>query len=233
MLAHTSADGGGRLATAIGIATMLLGASGVFVQLQVSLNTIWKVMPKPGRSIWNIIRDRLLSFAVVAFTALTLLGSLIVNAVLAGMQNWLGEVLPAGSVALWQSANALVSFALITLLLAIVYKILPDVIVSWRDVWVGAVVTSVLFMLGKYLIALYLGRSGTSSAFGAAGSLVAILVWVYYSAQIVLFGAEFTRVYAECCGDRVLPNNHAMYTPAAQTRPRTGTEPASDCAQSS
>jgi membrane protein len=223
MLAHTGASGGGWLATVLGLITMLLGASGAFVQLQTSLNTIWKVTPKPGRTLWNIVRQRLLSFAVLALTAVLLLASIVINAVLVGLQGQLAGVLPAGSVAFWQAVYGLVSFVVIALLFAVIYKVLPDVIVAWRDVWVGAVVTALLFTLGKYVIGLYLGRSGVSSAFGAAGSLVAILVWVYYSALAVLLGAEFTRVYAECCGVQFIPARYAQFLPGAGRQSRTGT----------
>jgi membrane protein len=156
MLAHTNATGGGGLAAALGLGTMLIGASGAFVQLQNSLNIIWKVEPKPGRTWWNMIRERLLSFVVVALTALLLLASLIVNALLVGLQNWLADVLPQGSAALWQGGYSLLSFGVILLLFALIFKVLPDVIVAWRDVWVGALVTALLFTLGKYLIGFYL-----------------------------------------------------------------------------
>jgi membrane protein len=227
MVSHTSAAGGGWLPTAIGLGTMLIGASGVFVQLRDSLNTIWKVTPRPGRAFWDLVLQRLLSFGLVALTALLALTSLVVNTALVGLENWLTAVLSPASVAWWQAANALSSFAVITLLVALIYKFLPDVIVPWRDVWVGAVVTALLFTLGKYLIGLYLGRSGVSSAFGAAGSLVAILVWVYYSAQIVLFGAEFTRAYADCCGAQVVPSKHAMFVTDAWHRSAAETSVAS------
>jgi membrane protein len=228
MVMHANETGGSWLATLIGIGTMLIGASGAFVQLQNSLNIIWKVAPKPGRTIWNMVRERYLSFVVVALTAALLFLSLVVNAVLVALQEWLSGVLPPASVTLWQGVYALISFAVITLLFALLYKLLPDVIVAWRDVWVGALVTALLFTLGKYVISLYLGRSSLGSAFGAAGSLVAILVWVYYSAQIVLFGAEFTRIYAECCGTHVRPASHAQFTngtaPCQQKEPTPATD---------
>jgi membrane protein len=218
MLSHSSAAGGGWLATVIGLVTVLVGASGVFVQLQASLNTIWKVTTKPGRAFWNLVLQRLLSFGLVIVTALLALASMIANAALVGLESWLTTVFSPASVAWWEATNSLTSFAVLMVLFALVYKLLPDVIVRWRDVWVGALVTALLFTLGKYLIGLYLGRSGLSSAFGAAGSLVAILVWVYYSAQIVLFGAEFTRVYADCCGAHVVPGKYAMFVTDARHR---------------
>jgi membrane protein len=209
------------VATLVGIATLLFGASGAFIQLQDSLNTIWKVKPKPGRGLVNFIRDRLLSFAMVLGIGFLLLVSLLLSTALTAVSNFLSSTwLPGGEWA-WTILNGVLSLVVITLLFAMIYKVLPDVTLAWKDVWIGAIVTAVLFTLGKYLIGLYLGRAGVASPFGAAGSLVLVLVWVYYSSQIVLLGAEFTRVCALKCGMKVTPMENAEFiTP----EPRTGPE---------
>jgi membrane protein len=196
----------GIVATVLGVVTLLFGASGVFGQLQDSLNTIWRVTPPPGATgVWQFIKDRFLSFTMVLGTGFLLLVSLVVTAALEAANKFL----PAGStvagVWIWQIVNNLISFLVITLLFAMIFKILPQVKLTWRDVWVGALVTAVLFTLGKYLIGLYLGHAGVASTYGAAGSLVIILIWVYYSSQILLFGAEFTRVYAQKYGSKKQP----------------------------
>lgn len=199
------------LATLVGLAVLFFGASGVFLQLQDSLNTIWKVEAKPGNGMWGVVRDRLLSFIVVLGTGFLLLASLFASAALETSNRYLAaRNLPANALA-WQLLSSLVSFVLITILIAFIYRVLPDVRIGWRYVWTGATITTLLLTLGRYLIALYLGRSGTASAFGAAGSLVVILVWVYYSAQILLFGAEFTRIHALNAGAEVEPKTNARW----------------------
>jgi membrane protein len=210
LLKSTQRTGGNRLVALLGFAIFLFGATGLFVQLQDALNTIWKVTPKPGRPIWSMVRDRLLSFALVLGTAFWLLVLLLVSTALEALNRFIGpDALPGGTF-LWQVAYGLISFGFSTLLFAMIYKILPDVRIALRDVWVGAVVTALLFTAGRYLLSLYLSQSGTTSAFGAAASLVVILLWVYYSAQIFLFGAEFTRVYANRFGSRVRPTDNAV-----------------------
>jgi len=210
LLKNTQETGGGSLAAILGLALLLFGATGMFVQLQDALNTIWKVTPKPGRPILSMLRDRLLSFALVVGTAFLLLLLLVVSAALAALNRFMPPNALPGDTHGWQVINALVSFAFCTLLFAMIYKILPDVRIAWRDVWVGAAVTALLFTAGKYLLSLYLGQSSTTSAFGAAASLVIVLLWVYYSAQILLFGAEFTRAYADRFGSQVCPTENAV-----------------------
>ena len=195
------------VATIIGVITLFLGASGLFGQLQDALNTIWEVAPKPGRGWLATIKDRFLSFTMVLGIGFLLLVSLILSATLSAVSGWLGS--DEESV-VWQVFNFLISFGVITLLFAMIYKILPDVKIAWSDVWIGAAATALLFTLGKFLIGLYLGRSGISSTFGAAGSLVLILIWVYYSAQILFLGAEFTQVYATKYGSRIEPADNAV-----------------------
>jgi membrane protein len=199
----------GGIATVLSLVTLLFGASGVFGQLQDSLNTIWEVEPKPGRGIWGVLRDRFLSFAMVMGIAFLLLVSLIISASLAFFGGFLDR-LPEQFHVLAQVINALVSFSVITVLFAMTFKFVPDVKMAWRDVWLGAAITAALFTAGKFAIGAYLGHSSMASSYGAAGSFIVLLVWVYYSAQIVFFGAEFTKVYANRFGSRVVPEDHAV-----------------------
>jgi membrane protein len=208
-----------KAAAAVSLVIALFGAAGVFLELQDTLNTIWKVVPRPGRPIVAIIKERFFSFAMVLSTGFLLLVALVVSAALSAVATWLTpESLPGGAW-LWQALNALVSSAFITLLFALIFKFVPDVHVPWRDVWLGAALTGVLFTVGKHLLALYLTRAGVASAYGAAGSLAVVLVWVYYSAQILLFGAEFTRVQACRRGSDCAPARSAVpLTPEALAR---------------
>jgi membrane protein len=210
MLEATYLAGGGLTATIVGVVVLFLGASGVFVQLQDALNTIWHVRTKRERGWWTAIRERLLSFSMVMAIGFLLLASLILSALLSAASKFLGpEALPGGSL-VWQGINGLFSLGLATVLLALLFKALPDVRLPWRDVWFGALATAVMFSLGKYLIGLYLAHSSTASAFGAAGSLVVLLAWTYYSSQVVLFGAEVTRQMVERSGRRIVPAENAM-----------------------
>lgn len=199
----------GTIASLISIAVLLFGASGLFAQLQDSLNTIWEVQPKPGRGLIGILRDRFLSFTMVLGVGFLLLVSLVLSAGLSGLVNFLGSLLP-GIGALLQLANFVLSFAVTTLLFGLIYKVLPDVKIAWSDVWSGAIVTSLLFSIGRFALGLYLGNSSFGSTYGAAGSVVIILVWVYYAAQILFFGAEFTQVYARRYGSRIVPTKNAI-----------------------
>jgi membrane protein len=194
----------GLLATVVAVITLLFGASGVFGQLQDALNTVWGVEPKEGRGVWGFIKDRFLSFVAVVGTGFLLLVSLVLSSALAAVGKWFSGVLPLPEAVL-QALNFLVSFVVITGLFALIFKVLPDARVAWRDVWVGAALTALLFTIGKFAIGVYLGKSNVASAYGAAGSLVIVLVWVYYSAQILLYGAEFTQVYANRRGERIVP----------------------------
>ena len=204
MLANAPKHGAGVVATVVGLATLLYGASGVFGQLQDALNTIWEVEPKPGRGLWGFVRDRFLSFTMVLGTGFLLLVSLVLSTALAAAGKYLGGFLPDWAPAL-QALDLAVTFAVITLLFAMIFKYLPDVEIAWGDVWLGGVSTAALFLVGKFAIGLYLGRSGIGSAYGAAGSFVVLLVWINYSAQILFFGAEFTQVYAKRHGSRITP----------------------------
>jgi membrane protein len=197
------------LAAGIGLVTLLVGALGVFGQLQDALNTIWEVMPRPGRGIPGLVKDRLLSLTMVLGVAFLLLVSLVISAGFGALGNWIGRQLP-GLEALLDIVNVVVSFGITTLLFALMFKYIPDAVIAWGEVWIGAVITSLLFTLGKLLIGLYLGNSSIGSSYGAAGSLVLLLLWVYYSAQIFFFGAEFTQVYAHRFGSRIIPKQGAI-----------------------
>jgi membrane protein len=223
MIKSISVPSNNVLATAVGVAAILLGAAGLFSALQGALNTIWEVMPTPGRSILSVVLDRLISFAMVLGTGFFLLASLAVSAGLAALGKFFVNLVPDFSY-VWQVVDFVVSFGIIGLLFAMIYKVLPDVEIAWGDVWIGAAVTSLLFNVGKFLIGLYLGRSSVGSLYGAAGSLAVFLVWIYYSAQIILFGAEFTQVYARQRGSPIVPSRHAMFVSQA-ARARQGLPP--------
>jgi membrane protein len=209
ILAHMHHPQTGLLATAIAAVTLLIGATGVFVELQDALNLVWGVKPSATSSTWlSFLRNRLLSFAMILAIGFLLLVSLVLSAALTALGRYLGHLAPEMNV-LWQGVNFLFSFGIITLLFALIFKVLPDVRIAWKDVWIGAVLTSFLFTVGKFLLGLYLGRTGLASAYGAAGSVVVILVWVYYSAQILFFGAEFSQVYANFRGKSLRPTSYA------------------------
>ncbi|MFL6197417.1 MAG: YihY/virulence factor BrkB family protein [Thermoanaerobaculia bacterium] len=199
----------GVLATAVGLVTILFGATGVFVQLQNALNRVWNVKAKPQSGMWSFIRTRLLSFGMVLGIGFLLLVSLAISAMVSALGTWATSRLPGGE-ALIQVLTFVLSFALMTGLLGLIYKYLPDVEIGWREVWVGAVVTALLFTAGKFLIGLYLGKSSVASTYGAAGSLVILLLWIYYSSQILFLGAEFTQVYASKYGSRIRPSENAV-----------------------
>src|SRR5881398_1235336 len=201
--------GKGLLATVIGIALALFGASGVFGQLQDALNTIWGVKAKPGAGIWGFLRARFLSFAMVGGICFLMLVSLAIEALLKGFSHYVQSVLPGGIV-IAVTVYLVFDFAVVVLLFAMIFKFLPDVKIQWRDVWIGAVMTAILFGLGKWALGLYLGSGAAGSAYGAASSLITLLLWVYYSSQILLFGAEFTQVYAERAGRGVKPDEYAV-----------------------
>lgn len=188
----------GIFATVISVALLLFGASGVVVQLKETLNIIWDVPEKSGGGIWGFIMTRVLSFAFVLGVGFLLLVSLILSTVLSAAGKYLDNVVPMAP--LMQVINIVVSLGVVTVLFAMIFKFLPDIKLPWKDVWLGAITTAVLFTIGKFVLGLYLGRSSVTSAYGAAGSLVVVLLWVYYSAQILFFGAELTQVYSRKLG---------------------------------
>ncbi len=201
----------GLTATLIAVFTIMLGASGVFFQLKNALDRVWGVEPRKDKAILNIVKARLISFGFALATGFLLLVSLAISAGLAAVVRYFSGYLP-GADYLWQSVNIIVSLAVITFLFGMIFKIIPDAIIRWRDVWVGALVTSALFNIGKYLIGVYLGQATIGSAYGAAGSLVVFLAWIYYSAQILFLGAEFTNVYARRRGRSIQSINEVVET---------------------
>lgn len=220
ILENSSQAGESIWAAIISVVTLLLGASGVFGELHSTLNAIWEVQARPGRGLLGTIKDRFFSFTMVLGVGFLLLVSLVVSAGLAAVNEFVTGALP-GLVILAQAINFLVSFGIITVLFALVFKVVPDVKIAWRDVWVGAVVTAFLFTVGKFAIGLYLGNSAPGSTYGAAGSLIVLLLWVYYSAQILFLGAEFTQVYANKFGSHIVADADAIpLTPEAFPLPQ-------------
>jgi membrane protein len=199
----------GILAAAIGILIALFGASGIFGELQDALNTIWSVKLKPGQGIWGFIRARFLSFAMVGGVCFLLLVSLTVENLIRALHGYLQSIVPGGHY-LGLAIFYIFDLAIIVLLFAMIFRYLPDVKLAWRDVWTGAALTTILFVIGKFLLGLYLGSGAAGSAYGAASSLITLLLWIFYSAQILLFGAEFTKVYANTYGSHVEPEKHAV-----------------------
>ena len=190
---------GGTLAAMIGIVTLAIGATAVFGELQDSLNRIWRAqVPRPP-GLWRLVTERMLSFGMILGVGFLLIVSLVLSAAIAAFGEWWGTALSYQAIVL-EAINFVLSLGVITLAFALIYKLIPRVSVEWHDVWIGAAVTALLFTLGKSLIGFYLGKAGVASAFGAAGSLIVLLLWVYYSAQIFLLGAEFTWVYAHAFG---------------------------------
>ena len=197
------------LATIVGVVTLLIGASGVFGQLKDALNSIWGVMLKPGGGIFVSVKEYLLSFSMVLAVGFLLMISLLLSAALQAINNFMTGYLPIPSFV--TPLAEIVSLAILVLLFALIFKVLPDVEIGWEDVWIGATVTALLFTIGKSLISLYLGTSSIASSFGAAGALILILVWVYYSTTIFLLGAEFTKVYASRFGSGIKPSRNACF----------------------
>jgi membrane protein len=225
LLTGASNPARGITATVIGIITLIFGALGVFNELHNALNTIWDVKEEETKgflqSIKKIIFNRFLSFTMILGIGFLLLVSLVVSAGLSAVQQTLGNAFPLSEL-IWQIINLIISIGVITVLFALLYKFLPDAEIAWRDVWLGAFVTAVFFSLGKTLIGLYLGNSAIASSFGAAGSLVLLLVWIYYSAQILFFGAEFTEVYANNFGSKIVSEGQSQASSLARA-PRTET----------
>jgi membrane protein len=199
----------GWLATVIGVLLALFGASGVFGQLQDALNTIWGVKPKPGAGILWFLRARFLSFAMVGGVCFLLLVSLTLESLLKAFSHWVQALVPGGIV-IALAVYWIFDLGVVILLFAVIFKFLPDAKIHWRDVWIGAVMTAIFFAIGKWALGLYLGSGSAASAYGAASSLITVLLWVYYSSQILLFGAEFTQVYANQAGRGVKPDDRAI-----------------------
>lgn len=218
MVAHARAPQAGIIGTVVGLAVLLFGASGVFGELQSALNLIWEVKPKPNRGVWGVLRDRFWSFSMVMGVAFLLLVSLVVSSAVAATTKYFGELIPLPAV--WEIVNAVVGVGVSTVLFALTFKVVPDVKITWREVWIGGFVTAIAFSAGRLALGWYVGRSATVSPFGAAGSLVALILWVYYSAQILFLGAEFTQVHARSRGERLEPTPNAV--PIEEPAPSAG-----------
>jgi len=225
ILAQLHQPGGNALATVLSIGGLVLGATGAFGQLQAALNRAWEVAPDPKQGgLKAFVIKRLFSFGMVLSVAFLLLVSLVLSAALSAFGGALGRMLPDGlSTTVLQVVNFAVSFVVITALFATIFKVLPDARVAWRDVWVGGAVTALLFVIGKFLIGFYLGRSNPGQAFGAAGSLAVLFVWVYYSSMILLFGAEFTQAWVERNGGSIAPERGAVRVVEETKHVRDGT----------
>ena len=199
LLASVNKPSHGIIGTLVGVALLVFGATTVFGELQDALDRIWRAPARAKGGLWSLLRTRLLSFGMILGLAFLLMVSLVLGAAISALGKWWGPAF-GGWETLLQIVNLLVGFGLTTAVFAMIYKMMPRVKVQWHDVWLGAIVTSLLFTVGKFLIGLYIGKSGVASGFGAAGSLVVVFIWVYYSAQIFLLGAEFTWVYAKTLG---------------------------------
>jgi membrane protein len=197
-------------ATVVGVVTLMLSATGMFISMQNSLNVIWGVKPKPKREYLKMLIDRLLSFAIILSITFLLLVSLVVHALMAKIGKYLLDFFGETAMILIQMFNTVFSLAVVTLLFSTIYKFLPDAKIRWRDVWVGSIVTALLFSLGKWLIGLYLGNSNIATIYGAAGTVVVILTWVFYSSQILFFGAIFTLIYSRKFGSNIYPSAYAV-----------------------
>jgi membrane protein len=208
MVENAGSGKGGKVAALFGTVALIFGAGGVFVQLQDALNTVWEVKPKPGLPLLERIKNRLSTYAFVMAIAFLLLVSLAVSAALSALSRWNDAL--NGPDLLWLAVDWIVSLGVLTLVFAVLFKALPDAKVKWRDVWVGAVVTAALFSLGKVLLGLYLGRPSAAATFGAASALVLVILWVYYCAQLVLLGAEFTQAHAHWRGRAIQPDEDAV-----------------------
>lgn len=230
LLTSASNPAKGIFATIVGVITLLFGALGVFNELHNSLNTIWEVKEEETKgfleSVKKVVFSRFLSFTMILGIGFLLLVSLVISAGLSAVQETVGNAIPVSEILL-QIVNLIISVGVITVLFALIFKYLPDAEIAWRDVWLGAFVTALLFSLGKFLIGLYLGNSAVASSFGAAGSLVLLLVWIYYSAQILFFGAEFTQVYANNYGSKIVPEGEEATGQPAAT-PEAGRKPTKD-----
>jgi membrane protein len=199
----------GVLGTLVSTIVLFFGASGVFGELQSSLDHIWQVQPKPGRGVWGVVRDRLTSFTMVLSVGFLLLVSLVLSSAISTVGGLLERALPGGEL-LWAALDFFFSLLVVSTLFALIFKTVPDVKVTWRETWPGAFLTALLFTVGKSLLALYLGHSSVASPYGAAGSVIVLVVWVYYSAQILFFGAEFSRVYTQRRRPQIPPRSNAM-----------------------
>jgi membrane protein len=212
MIANASVNEKTTLATVMGVATLIFGATGVFYNLQLIFNAIWEVKPKPKGKILKLVKDRVFSFGLILVIGFLLLISLVLSAALAAVSNWVASHISEAFKVLFKILDILVSLGVITLLFAALFKFLPDAKVKWKSVWTGAIITSLLFVVAKFLLGLYFGKSDPGSTYGAAGSIVLIMLWISYAGVILLFGGVFTRVYATKRGHVTAPSDHADNT---------------------
>lgn len=197
-------------AVVVGVITLLLGASSIFIEIQDSLNIIWRVKAKPKRGWLKLVQNRFLSFSLIVGLGFLLLASLVINLLMNALSNWVERFLHTITTLLIKGINLGITFIIITVLFGIIFKVLPDVKIKWRDVRSGAIFTAILFMIGQYAINVYIQYTAKSSAYGAAGSILVILVWIYYTAAILYIGAEYTQVYAEAIGSHIEPAEYAV-----------------------
>lgn len=200
----------GNIATIVGVVMLLFSASGVFAEIQSSINYIWGIAAKPDKSVIRLVKNRLLSFAMIASVGFVLLVSLFVNSMVSLLYGFLGEFFAEETIYLVYVLNNIVVFLVITVLFMLIFKTLPNGKIRWKDTFVGAGFTAILFMIGKFGIGLYLGNTASMSLYGAAGSIIVMLVWVYYSAMILYFGAEFTKNYTELFGRKIIPGDYSV-----------------------
>lgn len=211
IIANAGNEGKSTVATLVGVATLIFGATGVFYHLQLSLNEIWGIRQNPKSNFLQMITDRAVSFGFVLIVGFLLLVSFVVTAGLATLGDYLAQILPDFSIHLAHLLNLVLSIGIISVLFALIFRLLPDAIIGWRSVWLGALITAILFTVGKELLGLYFGQANPGSTYGAAGSLILILLWVSYSCLILFFGAEFTWVFARRYGHGVRPQKHAVF----------------------
>ena len=210
IIQNASISNKGSFAAVIGIVTLLLGATAVFAEIQDSINTIWGFKAKPKKGLWKIIRNRFLSFSVVVSLGFLLLVSLAISTILEGLSGQLKARFPNVTVVIFYILDLIISFIVITSLFAVIFKVLPDAKTKWKDIFPGALASGILFMIGKFAISFYIGKSQVGTTYGAAGSLVVLLLWVYYSAIILYLGAEFAKTWATYKGSSIRPNDYAV-----------------------
>jgi membrane protein len=211
MIKNAALNGSGPVAATIGITTLVIGATSVFAEIQDSINLIWGIKPKPKKSWLKMIMNRLLSFSIIVSLGFVLLVSLVLNGLIEALMDRLQSRFPNVTVVVLYVINLVLTFTIIATLFAVIFKVLPDALIKWKDVIIGSMVTSILFMIGKFGITVYIGKSDVGSTYGAAGSLVVLLLWVYYSAIILYFGAEFTKAYATDYGSPIRPAQYAVW----------------------
>jgi membrane protein len=217
-----SLSGKGGMAAIIGVVVLLIGATTVFGEIQDSINTIWGLKAKPKAGIWKLLKDRLLSFGIIGSLAFLLLVSLAVTAIVEGLNRRLQNVFPDVTVVIFYIINLIITLSVVTVLFAVIFRVLPDARIKWKDVLAGSITTAILFMIGKFLIALYVSKSNMSDTYGGAGSFVILLVWIYYSAFILYFGAEFTKAWALKYGSEIHPNHYAVVVKRVEVETENG-----------